>query len=145
MASILVSILGDQIYTTVSPCCQKKVVEAIDAYLTYFQSPDEKAEYLPSPEELKYKYLIRGKKLPDGQDEGDVSDEDEGIDTMDYVSYAYISGTNYQYVILYIARTGHKLQTKGRKSHSSIMEYKTNNLCGWCDPARHARENRPFS
>ncbi|XP_077867839.1 1-phosphatidylinositol 4,5-bisphosphate phosphodiesterase eta-2-like [Saccoglossus kowalevskii] len=42
--------------------------------------PDRHARYLPSPEQLKYKILIKAKKLPPGLDEriesGEVSDED---------------------------------------------------------------------
>ncbi|NXN92029.1 PLCL2 protein, partial [Rhinopomastus cyanomelas] len=45
----------------------------------YLEPPDPAASYLPSPEQLKGRILIKGKKLPPGcQDsEGEVSDEEE--------------------------------------------------------------------
>ncbi|XP_072105166.1 inactive phospholipase C-like protein 2 isoform X1 [Mobula birostris] len=44
--------------------------------------PDPEGNYLPSPEQLKGKILLKGKKLPGNysDSEGDVSDEDEGIE-----------------------------------------------------------------
>ncbi|XP_033095373.1 inactive phospholipase C-like protein 2 isoform X2 [Anneissia japonica] len=49
----------------------------------YTSSPDEDSLYLLSPEELKGKILIKGKKLGQNvmQDEGEVTDEDEGADS----------------------------------------------------------------
>ncbi|XP_062504200.1 inactive phospholipase C-like protein 2 isoform X2 [Corticium candelabrum] len=71
MASHLQEILGDMLYTT---------------------PPDETRQYLPSPEELKGKILVKGKKLKpefenedENADEGDVSDEDEAADLDDDV------------------------------------------------------------
>ncbi|XP_015272924.1 PREDICTED: inactive phospholipase C-like protein 1 [Gekko japonicus] len=45
----------------------------------YTDSPLSSEVYLPSPEKLKMKIIIKGKKLPYGQDllEGEVTDEDE--------------------------------------------------------------------
>ncbi|XP_071795751.1 inactive phospholipase C-like protein 2 isoform X2 [Asterias amurensis] len=46
-------------------------------------SPGESATYLPSPEQLKGRVLIKGKKLPSDfvGEEGEVTDEDEGADS----------------------------------------------------------------
>lgn len=37
---------------------------------------------LPSPEQLKFKILVKNKKLPVGVEEADVSDEDEAEEGM---------------------------------------------------------------
>ncbi|GFO41610.1 1-phosphatidylinositol 4,5-bisphosphate phosphodiesterase delta-4 [Plakobranchus ocellatus] len=60
MARIMTSILGDKIW-----------------------SPQEDPIHIPSPEELKFKIIIKGKKLPKAAEEVndyDVSDEDEAAD-----------------------------------------------------------------
>ncbi|XP_009951745.1 PREDICTED: inactive phospholipase C-like protein 2, partial [Leptosomus discolor] len=46
----------------------------------YLEPPNPTASYLPSPEQLKGRILIKGKKLPPGceDSEGEVSDEEEG-------------------------------------------------------------------
>ncbi|NXL59150.1 PLCL2 protein, partial [Chordeiles acutipennis] len=46
----------------------------------YLEAPNPTASYLPSPEQLKGRILIKGKKLPPGceDSEGEVSDEEEG-------------------------------------------------------------------
>ncbi|XP_039267113.2 inactive phospholipase C-like protein 1 isoform X1 [Styela clava] len=66
MASVLKSILGDQIYTA---------------------PPTSDTDYLPSPDSLKNKFLIKGKKLPPDLegDEGEVSGEDEGAEINEKV------------------------------------------------------------
>ncbi|XP_060637084.1 inactive phospholipase C-like protein 1 [Anolis sagrei] len=45
----------------------------------YTDAPFPSETYLPSPEKLKKKIIVKGKKLPSGEDllEGEVSDEDE--------------------------------------------------------------------
>lgn len=62
MAAHLVSILGDKLYTEFDPSLTE----------------------LPSPEALRGKILIKGKKLPAdvATDEGDVSDEDEAEEAI---------------------------------------------------------------
>ncbi|XP_070560122.1 1-phosphatidylinositol 4,5-bisphosphate phosphodiesterase eta-2-like [Ptychodera flava] len=73
-------------------CClqqQKKMatymVEVFGEKLN-LERPDPKAKYLPSPEQLRYKILIKAKKLPQDLDvdleSGEVSDEDSA-DEMD--------------------------------------------------------------
>ncbi|XP_029428606.1 inactive phospholipase C-like protein 2 isoform X4 [Rhinatrema bivittatum] len=61
MAQCLRKILGDKLYT---------------------EPPNPHETYLPSPEKLKGKILIKGKKLPpeNADSEGDVTDEDEGLE-----------------------------------------------------------------
>ncbi|XP_038635780.1 inactive phospholipase C-like protein 2 isoform X1 [Scyliorhinus canicula] len=61
MAQHLKKILGDRLHT---------------------DPPDPEENYLPSPEQLKGKILLKGKKLPGNcyDSEGDVSDEDEGLE-----------------------------------------------------------------
>ncbi|XP_019361508.1 PREDICTED: inactive phospholipase C-like protein 2 isoform X1 [Gavialis gangeticus] len=48
----------------------------------YLDPPDPEEAYLPSPERLKSKILIKGKKLPPNchDSEGDVTDEDESLE-----------------------------------------------------------------
>ncbi|XP_041121408.1 inactive phospholipase C-like protein 2 isoform X1 [Polyodon spathula] len=48
----------------------------------YLDPPDLEDNYLPSPNNLKGKILLKGKKLPPNHpdSEGDVTDEDEGIE-----------------------------------------------------------------
>ncbi|CAL4062327.1 unnamed protein product, partial [Meganyctiphanes norvegica] len=65
---------------------QKLVAEILKKYLgthLYIHPPDAKKAITElSPEELKYKILLMGKKLPKvDMDEGEVSDEDEGGET----------------------------------------------------------------
>lgn len=54
----------------------------------YTDAPLTSEAYLPSPEKLKMKILIKGKKLPRGQDllEGEVTDEDEEMEISRRVS-----------------------------------------------------------
>ncbi|NWI12850.1 PLCL2 protein, partial [Crypturellus soui] len=56
-------------------CLRKTLGEKL-----YVEPPDPAESFLPSPERLKGRILIKGKKLPPGceDSEGDVSDEDEG-------------------------------------------------------------------
>uniref|UniRef100_A0A8B9VSC9 Phosphoinositide phospholipase C n=1 Tax=Anas zonorhyncha TaxID=75864 RepID=A0A8B9VSC9_9AVES len=56
-------------------CLRKTLGEKL-----YLEPPDPAASYLPSPEQLKGRILIKGKKLPAGceDSEGEVSDEEEG-------------------------------------------------------------------
>ncbi|XP_061598693.1 inactive phospholipase C-like protein 2 [Cololabis saira] len=61
MLQCLMKILGEKLYT---------------------DPPHDDASYLPSPQALKHKILLKGKKLlpsPDGED-GEVSEEDEGAE-----------------------------------------------------------------
>ncbi|MGH0156591.1 UNVERIFIED_CONTAM: hypothetical protein FKN15_031762 [Acipenser sinensis] len=48
----------------------------------YLDPPDTEENYLPSPEKLKRKILLKGKKFPPNypDSEGDVTDEDEGVE-----------------------------------------------------------------
>ncbi|XP_049925449.1 inactive phospholipase C-like protein 2 isoform X2 [Epinephelus moara] len=48
----------------------------------YIEPPNKEENYLPSPEKLKGKILIKGKKLPPNctDTEGDVTDEEEGLE-----------------------------------------------------------------
>ncbi|KAA8585351.1 hypothetical protein FQN60_004045 [Etheostoma spectabile] len=47
----------------------------------YVEPPFKEENYLPSPEKLKCKILIKGKRLPPNcTDEGDVTDEEEGLE-----------------------------------------------------------------
>ncbi|XP_078126634.1 inactive phospholipase C-like protein 2 [Sander vitreus] len=47
----------------------------------YVEPPFKEENYLPSPEKLKGKILIKGKRLPPNcTDEGDVTDEEEGLE-----------------------------------------------------------------
>jgi len=61
MANYMVAIFGDKLYTTPLPGIT----------------------YLPSPEALKGKILIKAKKIPDGADDDEVSDEDEAAEMED--------------------------------------------------------------
>ncbi|XP_059686440.1 inactive phospholipase C-like protein 2 [Gavia stellata] len=56
-------------------CLRKTLGEKL-----YLEPPNPAASYLPSPEQLKGRILIKGKKLPPGceDSEGEVSDEEEG-------------------------------------------------------------------
>ncbi|KFO52633.1 Inactive phospholipase C-like 2, partial [Corvus brachyrhynchos] len=56
-------------------CLRKTLGEKL-----YLEPPNPMASYLPSPEELKGRILIKGKKLPPTceDSEGEVSDEEEG-------------------------------------------------------------------
>ncbi|XP_048416744.1 inactive phospholipase C-like protein 2 [Stegostoma tigrinum] len=67
MAQHLKKILGDRLHT---------------------DHPDPEDNYLPSPEQLKGKILLKAKKLPGNcyDSEGDVSDEDEGIEMCQRMS-----------------------------------------------------------
>ncbi|XP_073486299.1 inactive phospholipase C-like protein 2 [Aquarana catesbeiana] len=67
MVQHMKKILGDKLYTT---------------------PPNAENSYLPSPEQLKGKVLIKAKKLPPDCSgfEGDVTDEDEGIEMSQRVS-----------------------------------------------------------
>ncbi|XP_022097790.1 inactive phospholipase C-like protein 2 isoform X2 [Acanthaster planci] len=49
----------------------------------WINSPDASSNYLPSPEQLKGKIILKGKKLPADfvGEEGEVTDEDEGADS----------------------------------------------------------------
>lgn len=56
--------------------------------LLYKAARNEDCSYLPSPAELKYKILVKGKKLKkdleeDEDDDGEVTDEDEAADMDD--------------------------------------------------------------
>ncbi|XP_023269683.1 inactive phospholipase C-like protein 2 [Seriola lalandi dorsalis] len=48
----------------------------------YIESPNKEENYLPSPEKLKGKILLKGKRLPPNctDAEGDVTDEEEGLE-----------------------------------------------------------------
>ncbi|XP_077403984.1 inactive phospholipase C-like protein 2 [Vanacampus margaritifer] len=61
MTQHLVKILGGQLFT---------------------HSPDKKESYLPSPQALRHRILLKGKKLKDGweAEDGEVSEEDEGAE-----------------------------------------------------------------
>ncbi|XP_018582079.2 inactive phospholipase C-like protein 2 [Scleropages formosus] len=77
----------------VTHCCvsqQKVMVQHIKKILgdkLYLNPPDSAEHYLPSPEKLKRKILLKGKKLPPNcsDSEGDVTDEDEGIEMISRV------------------------------------------------------------
>ncbi|XP_033911421.3 inactive phospholipase C-like protein 2 isoform X3 [Acipenser ruthenus] len=57
----------------------------------YLDPPDTEENYLPSPEKLKRKILLKGKKFPPNypDSEGDVTDEDEGVEVSKRLGEEY--------------------------------------------------------
>ncbi|XP_072022051.1 inactive phospholipase C-like protein 1 [Amphiura filiformis] len=70
-------------------CCveQQKVmahyIKTVFGDKLYEENINEDAQYLPSPEQLRHRLLIKGKKLDTDcqEDQGEVTDEDEGGDS----------------------------------------------------------------
>ncbi|KAM4691294.1 inactive phospholipase C-like protein 2 [Rhinophrynus dorsalis] len=84
MAQCLKKVLGDKLYKE-PPC------------------PED--NYMPSPEQLKGKILIKGKKLPPdlSDSEGDVTDEDEGMEIARRLGHdgrEYINGAGHRKLCL---------------------------------------------
>uniref|UniRef100_A0A3Q3BAU6 Phosphoinositide phospholipase C n=1 Tax=Kryptolebias marmoratus TaxID=37003 RepID=A0A3Q3BAU6_KRYMA len=72
----------------VTHCCilqQRVIAQHLKKILgdkLYLEPPNKEENYLPSPEKLKGKILLKGKKLPPSctDPEGDVTDEEEGLE-----------------------------------------------------------------
>lgn len=62
----------------------------------YRDPPDEGATYLQSPDDLRHRILLKGKKLGSGSDAeaGEVSEEDEGAEMCQKVKAANSSGAS---------------------------------------------------
>ena len=64
-----------------------EVMEDTFGDMLYKDPRNEDLIHLPSPLDLKYKILVKGKKLKkeleEGEEEGEVSDEDEAADISD--------------------------------------------------------------
>ncbi|XP_012729702.2 inactive phospholipase C-like protein 2 [Fundulus heteroclitus] len=81
-----------------SPQQQKVLLQHLTRILgerLYRDPPDEGALYLPSPQALRHRILLKGKKLgPDlGGEDGEVSEEDEGAEMSQRIKAVNAGGT----------------------------------------------------